>query len=118
MERVAQVKRNDKAVLVYSTFPTIDTAEQAAASLVDSELAACVNIIPGMTSIYVWQGKRHRDDEVVMLIKTRATLADRAIAAARKLHPYDNPAFLVLPVEGGSAPFLAWIMEQTRATGT
>jgi len=103
----------DKSVLIYSTYPSPAEAERIGAMLVDRGLAACVNIFPGMTSIYVWEGKRQRDAETAMLIKTRASLADTAIAEARKLHPYTNPAFVVLSIDGGSADFLRWIAEQT-----
>ena len=105
--------QNDKPVLVYATFPSPAEAERIGGVLVDRGLAACVNIVPGMTSIYVWEGKRQRDTEAAMIIKTRASLADTAIAEARRLHPYANPAFVVLPIEGGSADFLRWIAEQT-----
>ncbi len=107
------MSENDKPVLVYSTFPSAAEAERIGGDLVDRGLAACVNILPGMTAIYVWEGKRQRDSEAAMIIKTRASLADRAIAEARRLHPYSNPAFVVLPIEGGSADFLRWIGEQT-----
>jgi periplasmic divalent cation tolerance protein len=100
-------------VLVYSTFPSTEAAEAAGANLVDRGLAACVNIIPGMTSIYVWQGKRHRDAEAVMIIKTRKSLAEAVIRETRALHPYTNPALLMLAVTGGSADFIRWIGEQT-----
>ena len=106
---------NDKAVVIYSTFPDPASAEQVGGVLVDRGLAACVNIIPGMTSIYVWQGRRHRDSETVMFIKTRAALAGQVLAEAKALHPYDNPALLVLPVADGSADFLVWIASQTAA---
>jgi periplasmic divalent cation tolerance protein len=105
--------QDDKPVLIYSTYPSPAEAERIGGVLVDRGLAACVNILPGMTSIYIWEGKRQRDTETAMIIKTRAGLADRAIAEARKLHPYSNPAFVVLPVDGGSADFLRWIGEQT-----
>ena len=105
--------QDDKPVLIYSTYPSAADAERIGGALVDGGLAACVNILPGMTSIYVWEGKRQRDAEAAMIIKTRAGLADAAIAEARKLHPYSNPAFVVLPVDGGSQDFLRWIMEQT-----
>ncbi len=104
---------NDKPVLIYSTFPSAEEAERIGGSLVDRGLAACVNIFDGMTSIYIWQGKRERGTEAAMLIKTRASLAQQAITEARKLHPYTNPAFLVLPVSGGSEDFMRWIAEQT-----
>lgn len=108
------MQENDKAVLIYSTFPTAEAAEQAGTTLVDQGLAACVNIWPGMTSIYIWQGERQRDSEAVMVIKTRAAIAEAAISEARRHHPYSNPAFLVLPVEAGAPDFLMWIAEQTR----
>ena len=109
------MQENDKAVLIYSTFPTPEAAEIAGTHLVDQGLAACVNILPGMTSIYIWEGQRQRDSEAVMVIKTRQGLADTVIAEARRHHPYANPAFLVLPVEGGAPDFLRWIAEQTAA---
>jgi periplasmic divalent cation tolerance protein len=107
------VDQGNRPVLIYSTYPSAAEAERIGGALVDRGLAACVNILPGMTSIYVWEGKRQRDTEAAMIIKTRAQLADTAIAEARKLHPYSNPAFVVLPIDGGSADFLRWIMEQT-----
>lgn len=107
------MNQNDKPVLIYSTFPSAAEAERIGGALVDRGLAACVNILPGMTSIYIWEGKRQRDSEAAMIIKTRSGLADTAIAEARKLHPYSNPAFVVLPIDGGSADFLRWITEQT-----
>jgi periplasmic divalent cation tolerance protein len=109
------VNENDKTVLIYSTFPTPEAAETVGGALVDRALAACVNILPGMTSIYVWQGERHREAETVMVIKTRAQIADTVVAEARRMHPYTNPAFIILPVSGGSADFLRWIAEQTGA---
>lgn len=108
------MQENDKAVLVYSTFPTPAAAEAEGAALVEAGLAACVNILPGMISIYVWEGKRHRDAEVVMLVKTRRSLADRVVAAIRGRHPYDNPALIVLPVDGGSADYIRWLLERTE----
>ena len=106
---------NDKPVLIYSTFPSAEEAERVGGALVDRGLAACVNIFPGMTAIYVWEGKRQRETETAMLIKTRVTLAAEVVVEARKLHPYTNPALLVLPVTGGSVDFMRWIAEQTAS---
>ena len=107
---------NDKPVLIYSTFPSAAEAERVGGALVDRGLAACVNIYPGMTAIYVWEGKRQRETETALIIKTRAALASQVVAEARKLHPYSNPALLILPIEGGSEDFLRWIAEQTAMT--
>ena len=107
-------KADAAVVLVYATFPTLDIAEAVGGHLVEARLAACVNIIPGMVSIYVWKGARQRDGEVVMIAKTRAALGDAVMAAIKARHPYEIPALLVLPVASGSAAFLGWIGEMTE----
>ncbi|MFG1359490.1 divalent-cation tolerance protein CutA [Xanthobacter pseudotagetidis] len=99
--------------LVYTTFPDHAAAEEAARSLLDQRLVACTNILPGMVSLYRWEGRTERAEEVVMLLKTTAARADEVAAAVAGLHPYEVPAILVLPVEGGGAPFLAWIAAET-----
>jgi periplasmic divalent cation tolerance protein len=99
--------------LVYATFPAWDVADAIGSALVSSRLAACVNIIPGITSIYEWQGKLQRDAEVVMVIKTVTSRSAAVVASIAQSHPYDNPAIVVLPVDGGSAEFLRWIGAQT-----
>ena len=106
---------NTSPVVVYSTCPSLAVAEEIGGQLVEGGLSACVNILPGMIAIYSWQGERQRDEEVVLIAKTQAGLADRVVARIVELHPYDEPAALVLPVSGGSASFLAWIGEQTSA---
>lgn len=108
------MQENDKPVLIYATFPSVDLAEKTGNGLVERRLVACVNIIPGMISIYNWKGARQRDAETVMIIKTRTLLADAVIREVRALHPYENPALLMLPVSGGSQAFLDWIMSETR----
>jgi periplasmic divalent cation tolerance protein len=107
------VHENDKPVLVYSTFPSLDAAEAAGRELVERRLAACVNILPGMTSIYRWEGAIARDNEVVMIIKTRGSLTDAIIAAVKTLHTYANPALVVVPILAGSAEYLRWIGDET-----
>jgi periplasmic divalent cation tolerance protein len=107
------VQENDKPVLVYSTFPSGEVAEMMGRQLVEQRLAACVNILPGMTSIYRWEGEIARDVEVVMIIKTRASLAQAAMSAVQAGHPHANPALLIIPVEGGAALYLDWLCEET-----
>jgi periplasmic divalent cation tolerance protein len=111
--RLAQVQENDKPVLIYSTFPSADAAESVGLVLIERQLAACVNIIPGMTSIYRWEGKVTRDSEVVMFIKTRSSLAEAASAAVREQHAYSNPALLVVAIAGGSEDYISWLLEAT-----
>lgn len=109
------MQQNDKPVLIYSTFPSVEAAESVGGELVERRLCACVNILAGMTSIYRWEGRIARDSEAVMIIKTRKGLADAVIAAVKERHAYTNPALLVIPVEGGSADYLAWLLEETAA---
>lgn len=103
----------DRPVLIYATFPNLEDATRIGEALVAARLAACVNAIPGMISIYEWQGARERAEEVAMIIKTRAGLKDEVIAEVEKLHPYETPALLVLPTEGGSLAYCAWIAHET-----
>src|SRR5262249_37778890 len=105
----------ERAVLVYTTYPSPVEAEQAGRSLVERRLCACVNILPGMISHYWWQGALERGGEVVMIIKTRASLAERVRAAVREMHSYVTPAILVIPVDSVDEAYLAWIMAETKA---
>ena len=109
------MQQNDKPVLVYSTFPTAEAAELVGAHLVEQRLAACVNVLAPMTSIYRWEGKVVRDSEAVMIIKTRASLAEAVIAAVRGRHSYTNPALMIIPLEGGSADYIEWLLGSTDA---
>ena len=106
---------NDKPVLIYATCPDVNVAQRIAEPLVARGLVACVNIVPGMMSVYRWRGDVQTASECVVLIKTRRSLADAVIADARARHPYDEPAFVVLPIDGGAAGFLSWIMSETAA---
>ena len=100
-------------VLVYTTFARLDDAKRVGDALVGARLAACVNIFPGMISIFEWKGAREVADEVAMIIKTRRSLAEAVMADTKRLHPYELPALLVLPSEGGSDEYCGWIASQT-----
>ncbi len=101
--------------LIYATFPDMAAARAAARGLVAKGLAACVNMWPGMISVYRWEGAVEEGDEIVFLAKTTKARCDETVAAIRDLHPYDEPAVLVLPVDGGSATFLDWIRRESAA---
>jgi periplasmic divalent cation tolerance protein len=105
----------ERAVIVYTTWPSTVEAEQAGRALVERRLAACVNILPGMVSHYWWEGKVERGEEAVMIIKTRAALAGEVEAAVKALHSYTTPAIVVLPVESVEPNYLGWIMAETEA---
>ena len=103
----------ERAVLVYTTWPSIVEAEQAGRTIVERRLAACVNILPGMVSHYWWEGKIERAEEAVMIVKTRAALADAVGAAVKELHSYTTPALMILPVEKLDPVYHAWIVAET-----
>jgi len=102
-------------VFIYTTLPEEGVARDIAARLVQSKLAACVNIYPQMTSVYEWQGKLELGPEVGCFIKTRETLKEEVMAALRALHPYTVPAMLVLPIASGNVDYLDWAQRQTAS---
>jgi periplasmic divalent cation tolerance protein len=111
-------KQMAEFVLLYATAPDAKLAESIAAELVEARAAACVNIIPGMRSVYRWRGKIESADEVVLIVKTTMAAAERARALILERHPYENPAVLGLPLDAdcSSAAFLDWIAEETLQT--
>lgn len=105
------------ARLVLMTAPDRAVAERIVRALVEERLVACGNIVSGMTSIYRWRGEIERDDEVLVLMKTRAGTVADLLARAPALHPYEVPELLVLPIEAGHRPYLEWVEACTdRAT--
>jgi periplasmic divalent cation tolerance protein len=104
----------ERAVFVYTTFPSIVEAERAGRTLVERRLCACVNILPGMVSYYWWQSAIERADEVVMIIKTRKSLAEPVRKAVKEMHSYTTPAILVIAVEAVDPDYHAWILAQTE----
>ena len=105
----------ERPLLVYTTFPDADTALSVGETLVRDGLAACVNVLPGMRSVYAWKGTIERADEVVAIVKTRTGLADAAAAALKARHPYETPIILHLTVADADADTAAWILAETQA---
>ena len=101
------------AVVVLSTAGSRDEAERLAAALVGERLAACVNLITPIVSIYRWQGAIERGEETLLVIKTRRRLVPALIARLETLHSYDVPEAIVLPIESGSRSYLGWLMAET-----
>lgn len=100
-------------ILVYTTLETPADAQKLGRALVEAGLAACVNIFPAMTAIYEWEGALSEAQESAMLIKSRKGMQERLLAEAKRLHPYEKPALIVLQVAGGDNEFFSWIAEQT-----
>ena len=95
--------------VLYTTAPSEDVAVQLADALVERSLVACVNIVPGGTSIYRWEGTIEREAEVFVLMKTTLEKRDAAIEAIETLHPYETPCATSWPIAAGSDAYLDWI---------
>jgi periplasmic divalent cation tolerance protein len=95
--------------IVLTTASSRDEAKRIAKTLVEGRLAACVNLVGGVESIYRWQGKVEEAAEVLLLIKTNVEKLEALETAVRRLHSYDVPEFLIFEVNGGSAAYLKWL---------
>ncbi len=105
------------AALLYTTFPSREAAVAAGTRLVEDRMAGCVNIIPAMTSVYVWEGVTQIAAEVVLIAKVLPDRLDMAAGALFRDHPYETPALLVLPVVAGSPDYLDWLRAGTHLPG-
>ncbi len=104
--------------LIYSTIEDIPTAKTIAHALVKERLVACVNIIPGIHSVYRWEGKIDEDNEVILLAKTVDDKVKEAIQKIRELHTYELPDIIVLPIIGGLKEYLEYIATETQVPQT
>jgi periplasmic divalent cation tolerance protein len=101
------------ASFIYITAPSVDEASRIGQALVEEQLAACVNVLDNMKSIYRWQGKIEQASEAVLIAKTRQELVERLIARVKALHSYECPCVVALPVSAGNPDYLAWIGSAT-----
>jgi len=101
------------AVLV--TVPDAATGEALGRALVGERLAACVNVVPGVVSVYRWEGSIQRDSEALLILKTTAAGVEALSDGIVRLHPYDVPEVLALPVVGGHGPYLRWVEDEVEA---
>ncbi len=104
-------------VVILVTAPVGDAGERIAHDLVSSGLAACVNRVPGIRSVYRWEGRVHDDGEDLLIIKTVRDRVDALTRRVLQIHPYQVPEVVVVPVEGGSAPYLDWVRGQVVGDG-
>jgi periplasmic divalent cation tolerance protein len=98
-------------LIVLSTCPEAATAQELARVLLEATLAACVNILPGVRSMYLWKGSLQSDDEVLMVIKTTATNFERLRETLVSEHPYELPEVVALEIADGHHPYLRWLAE-------
>jgi periplasmic divalent cation tolerance protein len=106
--------RDRGTVVILVTCPSQEVGEKIGNALVQERLAACVNVIPGLTSIYRWEGKICRDAETLLVIKTRRMRLPALIRRVKGLHPYSVPEVIALPLVGGSASYLSWVRDSTK----
>ena len=107
------MKTSEKFCWVYMTAGSVEEAKSIGQILVGQNLAACVNLLENMTSIYKWEEKLEESQEVIMIAKTRKTLMPKLIETVNSLHSYDCPCILELPIQGGNPDFLSWIESKT-----
>lgn len=103
---------DSRVVLV--TCPDPETARKLAHTLVAEQLAACVNIVPGLTSVYRWQGEVQTESEALLVVKSTEAVLPRLQARLIELHPYTVPEFLALAVDSGAPAYLQWLTENVR----
>ena len=110
------MKSSEKLCCVYITAGSIEEAKNIGHILVEKNLAACVNLLENMISIYKWEDKLEEGQEVVLIVKTRKTLMPKLIETVNSNHSYDCPCILELPIQGGNPEFLSWIETETSDT--
>ena len=108
---------SDQFVVILTTFPVDRDVDQFAKTLVEERLAACVNVLPPMRSLYTWKGALETAEERQLLIKTNTDRVHDLETRIKALHPYDVPEFLVISVLDGSHDYLSWVAENTRQSG-
>ncbi|XP_072844069.2 protein CutA isoform X1 [Pogona vitticeps] len=99
----------------FVTCPNETVGKEIARAVVEKRLAACVNIIPRVTSIYEWKGKIEEDSEVLLMIKTRSSRVSALAEFVRSVHPYEVPEVIAVPIQEGNPPYLQWVEERVPA---
>lgn len=98
--------------LIYVTAPSRKEAEKIAETVVTERLAACANVLDGVTSIFHWEGKLCRENETVLILKTTEEKTTALTARIKEIHSYDCPCIVVLPIESGNPAFLEWVARE------
>ncbi len=102
-----------KSISIYITAASLEEANKIGLALVEEALAACVNVIPGVKSIYRWQGKIEKAEEVALIVKTHEDLFERLEKRVKELHSYSCPCIVAWPIVVGHRPYLDWLTNET-----
>ncbi|KAF0911241.1 hypothetical protein E2562_008002 [Oryza meyeriana var. granulata] len=102
------------SIVVYVTVPNREAGKKLSQSIISEKLAACVNIVPGIESVYWWEGKVQTDAEELLIIKTRESLLDALTEHVKANHEYDVPEVIALPITGGNTKYLEWVKSNTK----
>lgn len=105
--------REPAVCVALTTCPDEGTARRIASALVEERLAACVNVVPELTSVYRWEGLVETESECLLIVKTRPERLEELQRRLEELHPYDLPELVALPVAGGSPAYLKWVVEES-----
>ena len=105
----------DNTILIYNTVPNEETAQKIAEELVGKKLAACVSMVPGLKSVYRWEGKVEQANEICLMIKTTSDRLEELQANLLALHPYTVPEIIAVPITGGLPTYLQWIVDETSS---
>ncbi len=105
----------DRPLLVYTTFPDVDIALTIGEGLVRDGLIACINVLPGMRSVYAWKGAIEQGQEAVGILKTRKGLQEKVHRVLKERHPYETPVVLFIEPTGGDAATLEWLFAETAS---
>ena len=105
---------NDQNVVVLITAGTDGEARQIAGALLEQRKAACVNIVPAVTSLFWWEGRIDSGQESLLIVKSKASLFDEIVSLVKEIHSYDVPEVIALPVMGGNPDYLNWLGEETQ----
>lgn len=101
-------------IVVLITCPGIEECERIAGALLKERLAACANVVPVLTSFFWWTGKIRRADESLLIVKTKKSSLRQLVRMVKKLHQYENPEIIALPIIGGSKEYMKWIEDETE----